>query len=47
MGEEDIAARTLKKVKLVTLREDLEAVYDRSYQTYGNEFALFIQQTNS
>lgn len=47
MGEEDVAARTLKKVELVTLREDLEAVYDRSYHTYGNEFPLFVQQINS
>lgn len=43
MGSEDVAARTLQKIELVTVREDLEAIYDRTFQSFGPEFTLYIE----
>jgi hypothetical protein len=43
MGCEDVAARTLQKIELVTMREDLEAIHDRTFQSFGSEFTLYIE----
>lgn len=43
MSSEDVAARTLQKIEFVTMREDLEAIHDRTLQSFGDEFILYIK----
>jgi len=46
MGQEDIAGRLIQKADFVSLREELEAIYDRSFQALGSEFSMYIEASS-